>query len=66
MFAWLVVAPAGFLFLVLILAWLEESIVLPVDRAYKIETWLEKAPADEIEASVSRLLAPVVPRRSVS
>ena len=66
MWAWIIAAPVAFMLLISVLAWLEERVVFPVDRAVQITRTLEKAPAEEVEALVARMLAPVVPARRVS
>jgi hypothetical protein len=67
MWAWVVAAPIGFFGLLMILGWLEETIVQPDHRAATITGLLERAhTADEIEDAVSRLLAAVAPRRRAS
>ena len=66
MWAWAIAAPVGFMLLIFSLAWLEETVVFPVDRAAKIAEALETAPPEEIEIVIARMLAPVVPARRVS
>ena len=66
MWAWAIAAPVGFMVLIFALAWLEEAIVFPVDRAQQITKLLERVPADELEGSVAQLLAPIVPGRHAS
>jgi len=66
MWAWAILAPAGFMVAIFVLAWLEETIVNPVDRAAKIAKVLERSEADEIEGLVARMLAPIVPSRRAS
>ena len=66
MWTWAIAAPAGFMLLIFGLAWLEETVVFPVDRAAKIAEALEKAPPEEIEVVIARMLAPVAPARRVS
>jgi len=63
MWAWAIAAPVGFMLLIFILAWLEETIVSPVDRAVRIAQILERAAPDEIEGYVAQMLASVAPRR---
>jgi len=58
-----IAAPAGFLGLLLILGWLEDTIVLPLERAARVRTLLENASADQIEDTITQMFAPVVPRR---
>jgi hypothetical protein len=64
--AWVIAAPVGFMLMTLILAWLEERVVFPDDRATQINKLLEHEHAEEVEGSVARMLAPVVPRRHAS
>jgi len=66
MWAWAILAPAGFMLMIFVLAWLEETVVFPVDRAMQIARMLEKAPAEEVEGYVAQMLAPVAPRRRVA
>lgn len=66
MWAWTIAAPSAFMLLIFVLAWLEETIVFPVDRAAQIHKALEKAEPDEVESAVARLLAPIAPSRSAS
>ena len=66
MWAWAVAAPIGFMVMIFSLAWLEERIVFPVDRATQISKLLERASADELEGSVARMLAPLAPSRRAS
>jgi len=66
MWVWAIAAPIGFMVMISVLAWLEEKVVSPVDRATQISRLLERAPADEIEGSVARMLAPFVPHRNAS
>ena len=66
MWAWVIAAPAGFMLLIFVLAWLEETVVFPVDRAVRIAEAIEKAPPEEIELLIARMLAPVAPARRVS
>jgi hypothetical protein len=66
MWAWAIAAPAGFMLLIVILAWLEETIVFPVDRAAQISRLLEHSAPDEVEGLVARILAPVAPHRNAS
>ena len=63
MWAWVVAAPLGFMLLLLGLAYIEDTVVLPLDRAVKISSMLEREPADEVEGLVAQMLAPVAPRR---
>ena len=63
MWAWVFAAPAGFMFMIFILAWLEERIVSPATRSVQIKVVLERSEPDEIESLVARMLAPVVPAR---
>jgi hypothetical protein len=63
MWAWVIAAPLGFMLLIFVLAWLEETVVSPVDRAAQITRILEKAPPDEVEGYVAQMLAPLAPRR---
>jgi hypothetical protein len=66
MWAWAIVAPAGFMLMIIVLAWLEERIVHPIDRAVRITQMLERAAPDEVEGYVAQMLASVAPRRSVA
>ena len=66
MWAWAFAAPAGFMLMLFVLAWLEERIVFPVDRSVEIKGVLERSRPDEIESLVARMLAPVAPGRRVS
>ena len=66
MWAWVFAAPAGFMLMIFILAWLEERIVTPVDRSARIKIVLERSEPDEVESLVARMLAPVVPARRVA
>jgi hypothetical protein len=66
MWALVIAAPLGFMLLTLILAWIEETVVFPVDRAVQITKALERSPADELETAVARMLAPIVPGRRAS
>ena len=66
MWALAILAPVGFMVAIFVLAWLEEAIVNPVDRAAKITKVLEGSGPDEVEGFVSRFLAPVVPNRHAS
>jgi hypothetical protein len=63
MWAWVVAAPGGFLLMIFILAWLEETVVFPIDRAVRISQLMEKAGPDEVEGYVAQMLAAVAPRR---
>jgi hypothetical protein len=64
MWAWVIAAPAGFMLMVFILAWLEETVVFPIDRAARINRMLERTGADEVEGLVAQMLASVAPRRA--
>jgi hypothetical protein len=66
MWAWAIAAPAGFMLMVFILAWLEETVVFPIDRAVRINRMLEGTGADEVEGLVAQMLASVAPRRAAS
>jgi len=66
MWAWAIAAPAGFMLVIFVLAWLEEAVVFPVDRAFQIAQMLENAPPDEVEGYVAEMLASVLPRREAS
>ena len=66
MWVWAIVAPAGFMLMICILAWLEERVVDPIDRAVRITQMLERAAPDEVEGYVAQMLASVAPRRSVA
>jgi hypothetical protein len=66
MWAWAFAAPAGFMLMIFVLAWLEERIVSPVDRSAQIKVVLERSEPDEIESVVAHMLAPVVPGRHAS
>ena len=66
MWALAILAPVGFLIAIFALAWLEEAIVNPVDRAAKITKVLEGSAPDEVEGFVASFLAPVVPSRHAS
>jgi hypothetical protein len=66
MWAWAIVAPAGFMLMIIVLAWLEERIVDPIDRAVRITQMLERAAPDEVEGYVAQMLASVAPRRAAS
>jgi len=66
MWAWAIAAPIGFMLMIFILAWLEETIVFPVDRAAQITKALERSAPDEVEGRVARMLAGVVPSRRAS
>jgi len=63
MWAWAITAPAGFMLMIFILAWLEEAVVFPIDRADRIARLMERAGPDEVEGSVAEMLASVAPRR---
>ena len=63
MWAWAIAAPAVFMLLIFVLAWLEERVVYPVDRAAQITRILELSPPDEVEGYVAAMLASVAPRR---
>jgi hypothetical protein len=63
MWAWVIAAPAGFMLMIFILAWLEETVVFPIDRAVRITQLLERAGPDEVEGFVAQMLASVAPRR---
>ncbi len=66
MWAWAIAAPAGFMLLIFVLAWLEERVVFPVDRAARIAQMLESSAPDEVEGYVAQMLASVAPRRRVA
>jgi hypothetical protein len=66
MWAWAIAAPAVFMLLIFVLAWLEERVVYPVDRAAQITQMLEKAAPDEVEGFVAQMLASVAPGRPVA
>ncbi|TMK82485.1 MAG: hypothetical protein E6G46_05940 [Actinobacteria bacterium] len=66
MWAWAIAAPIGFMLMIFILAWLEETIIFPVDRAAQITKALERSAPDEVEGLVARMLAGVVPSRRAS
>ena len=66
MWAWAIAAPIGFMLLIFILAWLEETIIFPVDRAAQITKALERSAPDEVEGLVARMLAGVAPSRRAS
>jgi len=66
MWVWVFAAPAGFMLMIFVLAWLEERIVSPVDRSFQIQVVLERSEPDEIESLVARMLAPIVPSRHAS
>jgi hypothetical protein len=57
-------APVGFLGLLLFLGWLEDTVVLPVERAAHIRRLLEYAPPEEVESAVAQMLASIAPRRA--
>jgi hypothetical protein len=59
-----IAAPLGFLALLLFLAWLEDGIVRPLERAARITDLLERTPPDEVETVVAQMLAPLAPRRA--
>jgi hypothetical protein len=63
MWAWVIAAPAGFMLMIFILAWLEETVVFPIDRAARIAQLMERAGPDEVEGFVAQMLASVAPRR---
>ena len=63
MWAFAIAAPAGFMLLIFVLAWLEERVVFPVDRAVRITQMLETAAPDEVEGYVAQMLASVAPHR---
>jgi len=63
MWAWVIAAPAGFMLMVFTLAWLEETVVFPIDRAARIAQLMERAGPDEVEGFVAQMLASVAPRR---
>jgi hypothetical protein len=63
MWAWVAAAPAGFMLMIFILAWLEETVVFPIDRAVRISQLMQKAGPDEVEGYVAQMLAAVAPRR---
>jgi hypothetical protein len=63
MWAWVIAAPAGFMLMIFILAWLEETVVFPIDRAARIAQLMERAGPDEIEGFVAQILASVAPTR---
>lgn len=66
MWAWVIAAPIGFMLLIICLAWLEEKVIFPVDRAVQISKALERAAPEELEVAVAQMLAPLVPARRVS
>ena len=66
MWAWAIAAPIGFMLMIFVLAWLEETIIFPVDRAAQISKVLERSEPDEVEGFVARMLAGVVPSRHAS
>jgi len=66
MWAWAIAAPVGFMLMIFILAWLEETIIFPVDRAAQISEALERSAPDEVEGMVARMLDGVVPGRRAS
>jgi hypothetical protein len=59
-------APAGFLALLLVLAWLENKIVLPLDRAARVNSLLEDVTPDQIETVIAQMFAPIAPQRTPS
>ena len=59
-------APVVFLAMLLGLAWLEDTIVLPLDRAARVLTLLENASADQVEEAITQMFAPIAPRREES
>jgi hypothetical protein len=61
MFAWVLGVPAALLAMVLVLDRLESFVVAPVDRADRISQLIENASPEDVEHTVSVLLAPVVP-----
>ena len=63
MWVWAIAAPAGFMLLIFVLSWLEETVVFPVDRAVRITQMLERAAPDEVEGYVAQMLAAVAPHR---
>jgi hypothetical protein len=63
MWAWVIAAPVGFMLMTFILAWLEETVVFPIDRAVRITQLMERAGPDEVEGFVAQLLASVAPQR---
>jgi hypothetical protein len=65
MIALILLAPACFLGLLLLLEQLEERVVAPHDRATKILWMLDRYPADELEGHVAQLLDPFVAHRTV-
>jgi hypothetical protein len=63
MWAWAIAAPAGFMLMIFVLGWLEETVVFPIDRADRITQLLERAGPDEVEGFVAQMLASVAPQR---
>jgi hypothetical protein len=49
--------------MIFVLAWLEETIVFPLDRAVRIAQLMERAAPDEVEGFVAQMLASVAPQR---
>lgn len=59
MFGWLIGVPVGLTLMLLGLEYLEARFVAPIDRADKVQRLLHASvSADEIEASVAKLLEP--------
>jgi hypothetical protein len=49
--------------MIFVLAWLEETVVFPLDRAVRIAQLMERAAPDEVEGFVAQMLASVAPQR---
>jgi hypothetical protein len=66
MIAWVVGVPLALMLMVLALDRLETNVVAPIDRADRISKLMDIAEPEELEESVSILLAPVArgPSRS--
>jgi hypothetical protein len=63
MWEWAIAAPAGFMLMIIVLAWLEETVVFPIDRADRITQLMERAGPDEVEGFVAQMLASIAPQR---
>ena len=60
MWIWLAAFPLGMFLILAAMATLESRLLNPLDRADRINKWLETMPADEVEEKVAALLASVV------
>jgi len=57
-------APVAFLGMLLLLAWVEEKVVVPLDRAARIAMLLESGRPEQLESAVAQMLGPVAPARA--